>query len=132
MPKRTDQEHSRRERQIMDILHRRTEASVADVVAGLPNPPTHTAVRAFLSILERKGHVLRRKDGKRFIYRPARSRRSAARDALNRVLDVFFDDSLGDAVAAHLANPSNRIDREELDRLAKIINEARKGDASDD
>ena len=61
-----------------------------------------------------------------------RSRRSAARDALNRVLDVFFDDSLGDAVAAHLANPSNRIDRKELDRLAKIINEARKGDQADD
>ena len=132
MPRSNEQQLTRRERQIMDILHRRSEASVADVVAGLPQPPTHTAVRAFLSILERKGHVRRRKDGKRFIYRPARSRRRAARDALNRVLDVFFNDSLGDAVAAHLADPSSRIDREQLDRLAKIIKQARKGDDSDD
>ena len=132
MPEDHHRNLSRRERQIMDILHRKSEASVADVVAELPEPPTHTAVRAFLSILERKGHVRRRKDGKRFIYRPVRSRKRAARDALNRVLDVFFDDSLGDAVAAHLADPSSRIDREELDRLAKIIKQARKGDESDD
>ncbi len=132
MPKSNEPQFTRRERQIMDILHRKSEASVADVVAELPQPPTHTAVRAFLSILERKGHVRRRKDGKRFIYRPVRSRRRAARDALNRVLDVFFNDSLGDAVAAHLADPSSRIDREQLGRLAKIIKQARKRDDSDD
>ena len=132
MSKSHEQQLSRRERQIMDILHRSSEASMADIVAELPQPPTHTAVRAFLSILERKGHVRRRKDGKRFIYRPSRSRRRAARDALNRVLDVFFNDSLGDAVAAHLADPSSRIPREELDRIAKIINQARKGEPSDD
>ncbi len=132
MPRSNEQQLTRRERQIMDILHRKSEASVADVVAELPQPPTHTAVRAFLSILERKGHVRRRKDGKRFIYRPVRSRRRAARDALNRVLDVFFDDSLGDAVAAHLADPSTRIDRKELDRLADIIKQARTGDESND
>ena len=116
---------SRRERQIMTVLFKRGTASVKDVAAGIPSPPTNTAIRTMLRILQDKGHVLRERDGHRHLYRPAVKRRRAARSALGEVLHTFFDDSLGDAVALHLADPSGKIDQTELDRLQRIIDEAR-------
>ena len=121
-----DRDLSRRERQIMNIIYASGEVTVADVAAALPDPPSHTAVRTFLRILEEKGQVRRRKDGKRNMYAAAGSRKRAARVALNNVLSVFFGDSLGDAVSAHLADPKAKISQEELDRLSRVIAEARK------
>ena len=127
MAKSRDLDLSRRERQIMNVLFRRGEAAVTDIAGEIPDSPSDTAIRTFLKILERKGHVRRHKDGRRHLYRPAKSRRRAARAALINVLGTFFDGSLGDAVAAHLSNPSSKLDAQELERLQALINEAKEG-----
>src|SRR5262245_2350768 len=116
---------SRRERQIMDILFARGKATVTEILAALPDPPTDTAVRTLMRILEEKGHIRRGRLGKRNVYCARLPRARAARAALRRVLDVFFGGSLGDAVAAELADPASPIDAGELARLAKLIAEAR-------
>lgn len=124
--RKTANDLSRRERQIMDVLFAREEATVAEVAAELPDPPTETAVRTLLSILEEKGKVKRRKVGRRFLYKPAAARRTAARGALRRVLNVFFQNSLSDALAAHLSDPNVDLSSEELRRLRKLIADAEK------
>ena len=128
MAHKPDQDLSRRERQIMEILYREGEASVAEVVDGLPDPPSDTAVRTLLRILQRKGYVRRDKAGRKHVYRSSQSRTKAARAALTGVLSTFFGGSLGEAVAAHLADPSSRIERAELTRLTRLIEEAKKGE----
>lgn len=115
---------SRRERQIMNVLFREGEAAVTTIAEALPDPPSGTAIRTLLRILEDKGHVLRRRDGRKHLYRPAVSRARAARAALTSVLATFFDGSLGDAVAAHMADPATALDLEELARLRRLIDEA--------
>jgi len=117
---------SRRERQIMDVIYQRGSASVADVVERLPDPPGYSAVRALLRILEEKGHLKHRKEGPRYIYVPKRSRSSAARAALQRTLDTFFDGSATQAVAALLDVSDADLSEEDLDELAKLIAKARK------
>lgn len=128
MPKSPDQDLSRRERQIMNVLYRAGHASVADIAEQLPNAPTDTAIRTHMRILEEKGHVKRRRDGRKHLYQPTVSRKRAARAALTGVLSTFFDGSLGDAVAAHLADPGSSIDDEELERLRALIDENGKVD----
>lgn len=125
MPKSPDQDLSRRERQIMNILYRRERASVADIAAELPNAPSDTAIRTHMRILEDKGQVKRQRDGRKHVYRPTTSRKRAARAALTGVLSTFFDGSLGDAVATHLADPGSGVDEEELERLRALIRDAR-------
>src|SRR5262245_53581941 len=109
----------------MDVLFTRGQATVAEILAALPDPPTDTAVRTLMRILEEKGHIRRGRLGKRNVYRPRRPRDRAARTALRRVLDVFFGGSLGDAVAAGLGHPASSLDAEELSRLARLIAQAR-------
>jgi predicted transcriptional regulator len=116
---------SRRERQIMDVVYRRSKASVAEVLAGMADPPSYSAVRAMLRILEDKGHLTHRREGARYIYLPTRPRRRAGQSALRRVLRTFFDGSLERAVAAHLADASSDLSGKELERLAKLIRDAR-------
>src|SRR5437868_12217515 len=101
---------SRRERQIMDVLYTREEATASAVVAGLPDPPTRTAVRTLLRILEEKGHIKHRVAGREFVYRPTRPRARAAQSALRRLLRTFFGGSLENAVALHLADPAHKPD----------------------
>jgi predicted transcriptional regulator len=117
---------SRRERQIMDIVYASGEASAGQVVERLPDPPTRTAVRTMLRILEEKGHLKHRKQGREFIYQPTRARQRAGQSALRGVLATFFEGSLEKAVAAHLADPSAEPTPEELKRLARLIREAKK------
>jgi len=119
---------SKRERQIMDAVYARGEATVAQVLEGIPDPPMRGALRTLLRILEKKGHLTHRKQGREFIYRPTRPRGQAGRSALGRVLDVFFGGSLGDAVAAHLSDPRRaaRLSPEELRRLSDLIESAAK------
>src|SRR5215470_4985098 len=104
MESRPEETLSRRERQIMDIVYARGEATAADVLAGLPDPPTKTAVRTLLRILEEKGHLTHRQEGLTYVYRASRPRGRAGRTALRRVLRTFFDGSLEKAVAAHLGD----------------------------
>jgi predicted transcriptional regulator len=116
---------SRRERQIMDSVYARGEASAAEVLADLPDPPGKTAVRTLLRILEEKGHLKHRQVGLRYVYRPSRPRGHAGRSALRRVLETFFDGSLEKAVAAHLGDSAEGLSPEELARLAALIHQAR-------
>lgn len=120
---------SRRERQIMDIIYARAEASATEVWQALADRPSRTAVRTLLRILEEKGHLRHEKRGRQFIYRPTRPRRRAGQSALQRVLHTFFDGSLEKAVAAHLGHPASELSPEELERLLHLINEARKKEA---
>jgi len=118
---------SKRERQIMDVVYAHGEATVSQVMAGIPNPPMRGALRTLLRILERKGHLTHRQEGREFIYRPTQPRGQAGRSALGRVLDVFFNGSLEHAVAAHLSDPrrSAKLTAEELERLSDLIEKAR-------
>jgi predicted transcriptional regulator len=116
---------SRRERQIMDIIYRRGQATANDVVAEMPDPPSRTAVRTLLRILEDKGHLRHRSEGLTYVYLPSRPRNQAARTAFRQVLKTFFEGSLEKAVAAHLVDPTGDLSPQELERLAEIIQQAR-------
>ncbi len=117
---------SRRERQIMDVIYARGAATAAEVHAALPDPPSNTAVRTLLRILETKGHLAHLQDGPRYVYRAVRSRDRVGRSSLQRVLDTFFGGSLERAVAAHLTDSATDLSAEELKRLSQLINQARK------
>jgi BlaI family transcriptional regulator, penicillinase repressor len=117
-------ELSRRERQIMEIVFARGSATAIEVVGNIPDPPTKTAVRTLLRILEEKGHLKHVKRGREFVYQPIQPRKRAARSAFHRVLQTFFDGSLEKAVAAHLAGPS-KLSPEELERLEALIQQAK-------
>src|SRR5512136_3368756 len=93
---------SRRERQIMDIVYGLKEATASQVLERLPSPPSYSAVRALLRVLEQKGHLSHRQDGPRYVFRPVLAREKARRGALQDVLRTFFDNSTEDAVAALL------------------------------
>lgn len=116
---------SRRERQIMDIVYARGEASATEVLADLADAPGRTAVRTLMRILEHKGHLKHHKQGRQFVYRPTRPRSRAGRSALTRVLQIFFDGSLEKAVAAHLTGPDAELSDDELKHLLRLIRQAR-------
>jgi predicted transcriptional regulator len=119
-------ELSRRERQIMDVLYRQNEATVNQVCNALPDPPTPMAVRRMMHILEEKGHVKRREEGREVVYAPRETRDKAGRNAFERVLETFFGGSLEEALAAHLLSRRSKVTSEERDRLVKLIEQARK------
>jgi BlaI family penicillinase repressor len=119
-------ELSRRERQIMDVIFARGEATAADVTAALPEPPSYSAVRAMLRILEDKGALKHREDGPRYVYLPTESRIKASRSALQRVVQTFFDGSLASAVAALVDPKDGALSREELEKIEDIIQKAKK------
>jgi BlaI family penicillinase repressor len=121
------EEHlSRRERQIMDVVYARGAASAAEVARLLPDPPSKTAVRTLLRILEEKGHLTHEQQGIKYVYRPSRPRGAAGKSALRRVLDTFFEGSMEHALAAHLTDVSSDLKPDELKRLAALINKTRK------
>ncbi len=115
---------SKRERQIMDIVFELGAASAAEVHERLPDPPTYTAVRTMLKLLEDKGLVRHRQEGRKYIYSPCHSQKSQGRSALSRVLQVFFGGSLENAIAAHLSDPKLKLEPEELKRLKVMIEDA--------
>ena len=116
---------SRRERQIMDVLYRDGRATAADVQAGLPDPPSYSAVRAMLRILEEKGHIRHEQDGPRYIFIPTLGREKARRSALRHLVNTFFDGSAEQAVAA-LLEASGDLSDAEISRLQDLIDAARK------
>jgi BlaI family transcriptional regulator, penicillinase repressor len=116
---------SRRERQIMNVLHRLRRATAAEVQAALPAAPSYSTVRALLRILEAKKHVRHEPDGARYIYEPVSPRATEAKSALRQLVDTFFDGSTQDAVAA-LLDLDRSLDRKQLDDITRRIAAARK------
>ena len=121
----TDQALSRRERQVMDILFRRAQATVAEVMADLPDPPTYSAVRSVLRILVGKGLVTHREDGPRYVYLPAANPDRARDEALQHVVRTFFDGSAEQAVTALLRLSDTDMSEAELARLGELVRKAR-------
>ena len=118
--------HSRREREILDALYKLGKASAAEIREQIPEPPTYTAIRTHLSILEKKGHVRHESDGTRYIYEPLVARGEMGKRALDQLLQTFFDNSVERAVTAMLTRRDADISRADLDRLALLIDKARK------
>src|SRR5262245_40920386 len=118
---------SRRERQIMDVLYQKGRATAADVLDGLPDPPSYSAVRALLRILEQKGHVRHEDSEEKYVFIPTLHLEQAKRSAIRHLLKTFFDGSPEEAVETLLDVTSSKLSREELDRLAGLIEKARQG-----
>ncbi len=117
---------SRRERQIMDILYERGKASAAEVRQAMPEAPGYSAVRAMLRVLEEKGHVRHEEQGLKYVYSPVVARNKAKRSAVKHVMDTFFSGSPEQIVAALLDVSAARLTREELDRMAAMIEQAKR------
>ena len=117
---------SRRERQIMDIIYSRGQATATEVLDNLPDPPSYSAVRALLRVLEEKGHLRHTLDGQRYVFSPTVARERAKRSALRGVLQTFFGGSAEAAVAALLDISHERLSDEELKRMENLIKQARK------
>ena len=122
----TSTQLSRRERQIMDVIYTRGRATVAEVLEQLPDPPTYSAVRALLRILEEKGHLSHEQDGPRYVFVPTVPAEKARESALRHLLRTFFDGSAEGAVAALLDLDASELSTEEFERLAERIERARK------
>lgn len=116
---------SRRERQIMDVLYSRNRAGVAEVLREMPDPPSYSAVRALLRVLEEKGHVRHEMDGQRYVYVPVVGRSQVRKSALRHLVDTFFEGSAEQAVATLLDLTREDLTPEELNRLSRLIDQAR-------
>jgi len=119
---------TRREREIMDILHRRGRATAHDVLAELADPPSYSAVRTFLRLLEEGGHVRHELEGKSYVYTPTVARRDAQRSAINHLVETFFDGSVEEAVATLVESSKTKLSQGELDRIAALVAKAKKED----
>lgn len=117
---------SRRERQIMDIIYELKEATVAQVLERIANPPSYSAIRALLRVLEEKGHLAHKQQGPRYIYSPTLSREKARKNALKHVMKTFFDNSTEDIVAALLDISEDNLSKQDYQRIQELIKKARK------
>ena len=126
MPKHPHVNLSRRERQIMDVVYRLGQATAADVLENMPDPPGYSAVRTMLRLLEEKGYLKHDQEGPRYVYLPTISRDRARQSALKQVVQTFFDNSTEQTVAALLDMSKSKMSDEELKRLSQLIEKARK------
>jgi predicted transcriptional regulator len=117
---------TRREREIMDILHRRGRATAHEVLEDLADPPSYSAVRALLRLLEERGHVKHSEEEQRYVYRPVVAAGEARKSALAHVVRTFFSGSVEQAVVALVESSRSKLSREELERLAEVIDRAKK------
>ncbi len=125
MPKKTFPDLSRRERQIMDVVYQRGQASVADVVENLSDPPSYSAVRALMNILVDKAVLKVDRDSPRYVYRPTRSPRHVGRSRIKQIVRTFFDGSVERAVAALIETHDTQLTPAELERLQALVEQAR-------
>ena len=125
MGNRLQNELSARERQIMEVIYRKKSASVKEVLAEIPNPPSYSAVRAMLNILEDKGFLKHEQEGLKYIYAPTIPHKKAMRSAVQSLLKTYFNDSVEDAVAAIVNIHNKDLDEQELARLTKLIKSAK-------
>jgi BlaI family penicillinase repressor len=114
---------SRRERQMMDAVYLLGEATASEIRDRIPDPPSYSAVRSHLRILEEKGHLAHRQEGQRYVFRPTVSRSDARSDALKGLLHTFFEGSREEMVATLLDD--KKLSKDELARLAELIDSAR-------
>jgi BlaI family transcriptional regulator, penicillinase repressor len=127
MPKKApDYDLSRRERQIMDVIYRRGSATAAEITADLPDPPTSTAVRTMLRILEDKGHLTHEQDGIRYVYSAVVDREKARESVISHVVRTFFEGSAEQAMATLIDKSGSELTDAELARLGMLIAHARK------
>ena len=126
MGRRPDVHLSRRERQIMDVIYEKGRATAAEVMESIPDPPGYSAVRALLRLLEQKGNLVHEQDGPRYVFIPTVSRERARQSAMKQMVKTFFEGSAEKAVAAFLDMSKVNLSKDELDRLAEIIDTARK------
>jgi len=117
---------SRREREMMDAIFRMGKATAGEVMEAMTDPPSYSAVRATLRILEQKGLLRHEDDGTRYVYKPTLNREKARQSALDHVLATFFDGSVGNVVATLLERSSTDLSSDDLDRIAGLIEQARK------
>lgn len=121
-----DQALSRRERQIMDAIYASGSATATEVGDALPDAPSNSAVRTLLRILVEKGHLKQKRDGNRYVYSPTQTRSRAAKGALKRIVQTFYDGSVEDAVAGLLGSADGKLSDDELDRLKQMIDQAKR------
>jgi BlaI family penicillinase repressor len=116
---------SRREREMMNIIFRMEKATAGDVRDAMADPPSYSAVRATLRVLEQKGHLRHQHDGTRYVYTPTQNREKARISALDQLLTTFFDGSAASVVATLLERSKDRMTDDEWNRLSTMIDEAR-------
>jgi len=114
---------TRREREIMNVVYKLGEASVAEVLEGLADPPSYSSVRTLMGLLEDKGHLSHTRDGTRYVYRPTVPAEVAGRSALSNLIDTFFGGSVEGLVSTLLR--SDEVDPSTLDQLAELVQSAR-------
>jgi predicted transcriptional regulator len=125
MAKRTLDRLSRRERQIMELIYAAGQATATEVLERLPDPPSYSTVRALLRILETKGHLRHIVDGTRYVFLPTVAPERARRSAMQSLLQTFFEGSPEKAVAALLDVSRSELSEEDLDRISRLIENAR-------
>jgi predicted transcriptional regulator len=126
MSSRTHAVLTKRERQIMDALYRLGRATAAEILEAMPGAPSYSTVRTQLRVLETKGHVRHEEHGLRYVYMPTVPRHSARRSALKHLVDTFFDGSNANVVAALLGGDGSRVSDEDLERIARLVENARR------
>ncbi|MEQ1827253.1 MAG: BlaI/MecI/CopY family transcriptional regulator [Pirellula sp.] len=119
---------SAREREILDVIYRLGRATATQVIAEMKQPPSRSAVRTFLTILENKGYIRHTKDGREYVFVATRSKDGVGRKAVIHVLETFFGGSLSGAVASYLTKPGQSISSSELEKLEQLIEQARKAE----
>ena len=117
---------SRREREMMNIIFRQGKATATDVLEAMAEPPSYSAVRATLRVLEQKGHLRHQHDGTRYVYIPTVNREKARISALDHLLTTFFEGSAASVVATLIEQSKDQMTPDELDRLSSLIDQARK------
>src|SRR5687768_13118520 len=120
------QELSRREREMMNIIFAHGRATATEVMEAMPDPPSYSAVRATLRVLEQKGHLKHQHDGARYVYLPTVNRERVRLSALDQLLATFFDGSAANVVATLIERQKGKMSDEELDQLSILIEQARK------
>lgn len=120
---------SKRERQIMDIIHQLTEASVGDVLDRLPNPPGYNSVRMLMNILEQKGHLKHRNEKNKYFYSATLKQEVVKRSALDHLLSTYFDRSVPQVMSALLSH--KKVSAKELEELSQLIAAAKQKEKKD-
>lgn len=116
---------SRREREILEIIHRLGTPTLSEIIAEMSDPPVRAAVRTLMNIMERKGHVSHGKAGREFVYQATRSRVLEGGSSLRRLLSTFFKGSLTDAIACHFSESPEALNEGELDEIAELVDRLR-------
>ena len=116
---------SRREREVMDLVFAQGEATLSQILEDMDSPPTRPALRSILTILEGKGQLKHRQEGREFIYQPVHSRAEVGQSTLSRVIGTFFGGSLTQALAAYLSHPQTKLSEEEVTELRHFLDQAK-------